>query len=71
VADEEVPCYIARCKCGCGHLVFASVDEPTQSDERRRGTAKEIADLIREGFTVERLSVGEVRKAKWMCANKS
>jgi len=67
MSDEEVPCYIARCKCGCGGLIFASVDEPGQSKERRDDTAKEIAKLVRKGYTVERLSVGEVRMAKWQC----
>lgn len=70
MADENVPCYIARCKCGCGHLVFASVDEPNQSAARRKDNATEIAKMIADGFTIERMNVGDVRTAKWSCANK-
>jgi hypothetical protein len=71
MADENVPCYIARCKCGCGSLVFASVDEPNQSAARRKDNAKEIASMIADGFTIERMNVGEVRTAKWGCATKA
>jgi hypothetical protein len=68
--DVDVPCYIARCKCGCGALIFATVDEPGQSKERRDDTAKEIATFVRKGFTIERMSVGEVRSARWRCTSK-
>lgn len=71
MADENVPCYIARCKCGYGSLVFASVDEPNQSAARRKDNAKEIAGLIAQGFTIDRMNVGDVRKAQWGCVNKS
>lgn len=69
MSDEQVPCYIAKCKCGCGALVFASVDEPGQSAERLKDTAKELAKMVRSGFTIERMPVGEVRKANWRCSN--
>ena len=59
MADEDVPCYIARCLCGCGALKFASVDDPDQSTERRKDTAREVAKLVRAGYTIERLSVGK------------
>lgn len=68
MSNEEVPCYIARCRCGCGALVFASVDEPGQSKERRKDTAKAIGDLVRKGYSVERLTVGAVRSANWKCS---
>ena len=71
MADEDVPSYIARCLCGCGALTFASVDEPNQSKERRADNAKEIADLLRNGYTIERMTVGEVRKANWKCSGPS
>lgn len=64
---SHTPCYIARCKCGCGGLIFASVDDPKMRKERGRETAKEIAKLIRAGHSVERMTVGEVRAAKWLC----
>lgn len=67
--DADIPCYVAKCKCGCG-LIFASVDEPGQSQERRKDTAKEIAELIKDGYTIERMAVAEVRNAQWKtCGN--
>ena len=69
MANEQVPCYIARCKCGCGALIFASVDEPGQSEARRKDNAKEIAGLIRKGFTIERMRVGDVRSSKFGCSS--
>lgn len=71
MANEDIPCYIARCRCVSGSLMFASVDEPGHSQERRDDTAKEIADLLRQGFTIERMTVGEVRKAKWRCTSNT
>ncbi len=68
MANEDMPCYIARCRCGCGALMFASVDEPEQPQAQRDDTAKEIADLVRKGFTIERMPVGEVRKSRWRCS---
>lgn len=64
MTPEEIMCYVAKCKCGCG-LVFASVDEPTQSAARRRDTAKELAKLVRAGLTIERMTVAQVRTAQW------
>lgn len=29
--ETETPCYIAKCLCGCGALVFAAVDAPRRS----------------------------------------
>lgn len=71
MADETVPCYVARCTCGCGALVFASVDEPGQTMARRADTAKEIANLVRDGYTIERMTVGEVRKSAFGCKQPS
>jgi hypothetical protein len=71
MANEEVPAYIARCKCGCGGLVFACVDDPKCQDKRRlKDTADSVAEMIREGYAIERMSVGEVRTAKFGCAHK-
>jgi len=61
---DATPCYVARCLCGCKRLVFASVDD----GKHPKQTAKDIAGLIRKGYTIERMSVSEVRVAKWMCA---
>lgn len=68
MSEEQVSCYIARCLCGCGALKFASVEEPGQSQERRDDTAKELAILIKDGYSIDRMSVGDVRNAKWGCS---
>lgn len=64
---DTTPCYIARCRCGCGAIVFASVDEPEQSKERLKDNAREIAKMIAAGYVIERMPVDEVRKANWKC----
>lgn len=56
--------YISRCQGGCGGMVFAISDDL----ERRKGTAKEIAKQIREGYEVERVLSSAVRTpGAWGC----
>jgi hypothetical protein len=65
---ESVPCYVARCKCGCGHLIYASVDDGTTPKE----TARSVAQMIRKGYHIERMTVGEVRRSTFAaCPNKA
>jgi len=64
--DENYPCYIARCKCGCTGFVVAIVDNPNHKKE----VAKEIASCIKEGFSIERVTVGYVRKTPLGCQKK-
>ena len=59
--NDKTPCYIARCKCGCGALVFASVNLPKRAKEN----AKECAKMIRAGYTIESMPVDGVRAAHW------
>lgn len=54
--------YIAKRECGC--IVMACVDNP----EHRRDTAKEVAQAIREGYVIERVSSDFVRE-NWFCEN--
>lgn len=68
--NEEVPCYIARCKCGCGSLIFAAVDEPEASQRLKADIAKSVSDLITGGYVVERSTVEYARTANWLCATK-
>lgn len=68
---EEMPCYIARCLCGCGALRFAAVDEPGACQNLRDDNAKEIAALVRKGYTIERMTVSDVRSANWKCSGVS
>lgn len=65
--DSTIPCYTAKCLCGCGGLVYADVDEPNKTKERKKGTANEIAKMIRRGYAIERMTVGDVRKASFGC----
>lgn len=68
--ETDVPCYTARCLCGCGGLVFAAVDDATDDKKRKRETAKEVAWMIRKGYVIERMTVGEVRAAKFTCQKR-
>ena len=54
-AVSEDMAYIARCKCG--GVVMATVDNPDHQKEN----AKEIARCVRDGLTIERVSVEYVR----------
>lgn len=54
---EETPAYIARCK-KCSAIVMATVDIPEHAED----VANAIADCVRRGFTIERVTVGYVRK---------
>jgi hypothetical protein len=60
---QEFMSYVSRCKGGCGALVFAMVDDPRFSKD----TAKEVAKLIKAGYTVERTTTADVRAAVWGC----
>lgn len=56
--DERTaaPAYIGRRPCGC--IGFAAVDIP----ELAKDNANEIAACIRDGWTVEHVTVGYVRE---------
>jgi hypothetical protein len=58
---SEPGCYIGRCKCGA--IVAACVDTP----DRKKETAKDVAEFISDGLTVERMSVEDVRAGDWKC----
>jgi len=53
--------YLGYSKCGC--LVAGIVDDPNDS----RGTAKYVSKFIREGLTVEHVTVAVARTANWGC----
>jgi hypothetical protein len=54
---EKVFCYIGRCKGGCGVIRSAAVDRPKYKED----TAKFVAEIVRDGMTVERIPVEECR----------
>ncbi len=57
-------CYVGRKSCGC--LVAAVVDLPGQEKE----TARDVAQFIREGYTVTRMESEEVRVQLHACTHK-
>lgn len=59
--QQEEYAYIGRAKCGC--VVAAAVDEGD------RATAKDVAEFIEAGLTVERVTVRYVRE-NWGCSHK-
>lgn len=62
---NEHMAYIGRKSCGC--VVAAYVDDP----ERRKDTAKEVASWIRDGLTVEHVTVTYANEQfKWDCPHK-
>lgn len=64
MANEEVGCYIGRAKCGC--VIAATVDDG--KDPKR--VAKDVAEFIADGLTVERSTVGYVRQ-NFGCKHKA
>ncbi len=56
---DSTPTFIGRKPCGC--VVFAMVDEPNPSPEYRKELAKEIARCIRQGLSIEKVTVDYVR----------
>ena len=66
MSEQDTLCYIARCLCGCGGIVLAVVDTPNHKKE----TAKDVADAIKDGYTVELTTVGEVRKQGVGCKHE-
>jgi hypothetical protein len=55
MAEAEVWCYVGRKGCGCP--VAATVD----SEDSRAYAARDVADWIRRGLTIERRTVEWVR----------
>ena len=55
--------YIGRKVCGC--VVAVIVD----SDEHRKDTAREIAAWMRDGLTIERVTVANARELVRFCTH--
>lgn len=63
MTTDNTPCYIARCKCGCGGIVFACVDNPDHAND----VAANVAEAIRDGYAVHRSTVDVVRSEPFGC----
>jgi hypothetical protein len=62
-----MPCYVGICPT-CGYVIAAAVDEPA----RKKENAKFVASLIRDGISIVKHSVEEVRREPWCkCPRKS
>jgi len=61
--DPNELAYIAR-RPGCGCLCFASTPEAIKDAE----TARSVATMLREGYSIERMTYEAVRKESWECA---
>jgi hypothetical protein len=57
-------CYIGSYACGCA--VAAVVDDP----QFKKDTAKRIAEWVRNGMTVERLTCAATKLSAWPCPGK-
>lgn len=64
---EASPAYVGLCAtCGaCRACIVATADVP----KWEREVAKFCAQMIRDGLTLERKTVGETRAMNWDCAN--
>lgn len=58
--------YVAKKPCGC--ICSAVVDEPNH----KRDVAKDVAEWIREGLTIEHVTVQHVREnfVGWQCPHE-
>lgn len=60
---EEPMSYIGRARCGC--IRFAAIDEPDMAKEN----AKAIAQIIKQGGTIERVTCEYVRQNMRRCTH--
>ena len=58
---SDIMCYIGIKKCGC--VVAACVDNP----EHKKDIAKNISDWVKDGLTIERISVEDARNRLSCC----
>ncbi len=61
--DAAPSCVVVRTPC-CKRVIFTAVNEPHVMD---REYYKDFAELIRDGCSVEHMSVEAVRKDNWGC----
>lgn len=57
--NDEPMAYIGTAPCGC--VRFAMVDTP----ERQKTVAREVANAIRDGLTISRVTCEHVRQTPW------
>ena len=57
-SDSETMCYIARAGC-CGLICGITLDDGSERD--RKSNAKDIAQWIRDGLNIERVTVAAAK----------
>ena len=62
---NALPSYLVTCQV-CGGMTGACTDDPADT----KTTAKFIAEQVRFGYTVNRVTVADVRKAEWCTCKK-
>jgi hypothetical protein len=65
--------YIGRTACGCVEcavVIECRGDTPQAAEKWRRTVARDIADWIRRGYSIERVSVEYVRENLAVCTHK-
>lgn len=66
---DETPCYIGRCP-ECRSVLAASVDVPMPREDpkaHRKRTSQIIAEWVRDGLIIDRMSVSDVRTSFHLC----
>jgi hypothetical protein len=58
VSDKCTHCYVGKLACGC--IVAVTSDEP----DCPKRVAKDVASFVREGMTIERMTLEAFRSSK-------
>lgn len=62
---KVIHCYIGRIACGC--MVAVCFDEP----DFPKATATSVADFIKSGYAVERVTYEQYHVMSWGCIHKT
>ena len=62
MSDKPKKSFAYVAKCSCGGMVMAT------TNDHPKDASKEVAKCIKEGFSIETMSIEEVRKQPW-CKN--
>ena len=54
-------CYVGRKTCGC--IVYVTVDDPNRTAQ----TGKDVAEAIKLGLTVERMTIDDFKAGRFGC----
>lgn len=66
MSDADRVCLVSPCKCGCGAVIAAAVENPERPNENDDW----ILGQVKAGYEIRRMGVVETRAAKWGCSNE-